>query len=201
MANKQKGPDDLKGKPEPLFKPDVPAYAERMNILNHIRLQFHPVFKNAIGGPLTDGAREYHGIDIMCPFCKHIQHLGPPVTEQACEKCDWRWLYTAAAANCWLWVWKKQEVIDLDGKTSVILLPPSRKVDGEGLASVPAEEASSSQEWVSEVDFLGSRAVIPLPVGGAVELQRAFHPDKPRDPNRSNVSQSGYNVKEIKDDK
>lgn len=101
--------------PEPLYTPEVPKHAERLRIQDHIRYQYHPLLLNAIGGPLEGGPRELLGIDIRCVVCKHIQPLCSPGQEGACEKCDLRYKYTVVKNSCWLWIWRPQEKLDLDG--------------------------------------------------------------------------------------
>lgn len=113
---------------EPLAKPDVPEYAERLNILNHVRHQFHPLLLNAIGGPDINGPKQYLGIEIMCPICQRIQSLGPPGQEQACEKCDLRWKYTAAKGNQWLWIWRAQPKLNLDAPENQVPSPPKNLI-------------------------------------------------------------------------
>lgn len=108
---------------DPELKPDVPSYAEKMDILPHIRHQFHPMFLNAAGGPDIYGPKRYLGIDIRCPVCRDIHPLGPPGVDNECPKCHFMFKYTAAKGNCFLWMWKKQEVIVLSEKPIEFLSP------------------------------------------------------------------------------
>lgn len=129
-------------KPAPVDgRPDVPPYAERMNILAHVRHQFHPVFLNAIGGPDIYGPKHYLGIEIRCPICKVIQELGPPGREQQCRGCGFYWLYTAAKGNAWLWIWRnKMERLEIkDGADAVG--SPSSSDPALGVVPVPAGDS------------------------------------------------------------
>jgi len=99
---------------DPELKPDVPKYAEKINILEHIRHQFQPIFLNFLGNPDVHGPKAYVGIDMRCPMCKHIQTLGMPGTDHKCKKCGINYKYTAAKGNCFLWVWRDQAKLDLD---------------------------------------------------------------------------------------
>ena len=112
-----------KALPDPEFKPEVPSFAEKMNILEHIRYQWHPVSDNILGAPDANAPRELQAIDLRCPLCKHIQHLGPPGVTGQCEKCKLYYKYTAAKANCWLWIWRGPERIDLSPETPVAFRP------------------------------------------------------------------------------
>ena len=115
--------------PDPETKPDVPSYAEKMNILAHVRHQFHPMFLNAIGGPDANGPREYIGIDLRCPLCWFIQPLGPPGVEGECRNCSMRYKYTAAKGNTFLWIWKQQKPIEIDSDPApkILLLDNLKK--------------------------------------------------------------------------
>lgn len=126
-----------KPRPEPEGRPDVPSFAARAMITNHVRFQFHPLLLNAIGGPLIDGPKEIIGIEIRCPICKHIQPLGEPGVEHYCGEgglnalgsrgCGLRYKYTAVKGNSWLWYWRAPRVADATPEVPVdnpkILLP------------------------------------------------------------------------------
>ena len=88
----------------PELAPEVPAWAEMINILAHVRLQYHPLFLNAHDMPDHEGPRQYYGIDYRCVICKHIQPLGEPGKDHRCEKCGLNYKYTRTTT--WLWVWK-----------------------------------------------------------------------------------------------
>ena len=100
--------------PDPELKPNVPEFAEKMNILDHVRHQYHPVFLNEAGGPNANGPRQYLGIDLRCPLCRNIQPLGPPGVEGSCAKCKIHYTYTAAKGSCWLWIWRARPRLNLD---------------------------------------------------------------------------------------
>jgi hypothetical protein len=109
--------------PDPELKPDVPAYAEKMNILEHVRTQEHPLFLNAAGGPDINGPREVIGLEIRCPVCKKVHKLGPPGAELQCPKCHLFYKYTVARANCWLWIWRAPPKLSLDPPVPVAPIP------------------------------------------------------------------------------
>lgn len=98
----------------PETAPEVPSWAERMMILPHVRVQYHPLLLNELGGPLADGPREYLGIDLRCPICREIQPLGPPGKDNRCRACNLNYKYTAVKGACWLWIWKDREKLTLD---------------------------------------------------------------------------------------
>jgi hypothetical protein len=102
---------------DPELKPDVPSYAEKLNITRHIRYQYLPTMYNALGNPDVNGPRVLLSIDLMCPICEHIQPLGPPGVDHKCRECDLNYKYTAAKANTWLWIWRSQPKLVIEGSS------------------------------------------------------------------------------------
>lgn len=161
---------------EPLAKPDVPEFAERMSILEHVRHQFQPLFVNAAGGPDIFGPREYLGLDLRCPLCKHIQKLVAPGVEGTCAKCGLKYKYTAAKGNAWLWIWRQQPKLDLD--------EPTQNLPNLQVRPVPGSEGNVQKQT----------PLVDLPVGGSIEVRRSFQPGAKHDPAKSNNNQSGFIV-------
>jgi hypothetical protein len=104
--------------PDPATKPDVPTWAEKMNIFRHIRHQLHLTDVNEHGFLDINGPKEYVSLDLRCPICKHIQPLGPPGVEGKCGKCSLHYKYTAAKGNCFIWIWRPREAFNLDPVTN-----------------------------------------------------------------------------------
>jgi hypothetical protein len=154
---------------DPVTKPDVPEFAERMSILEHVRHQFQPMFLNAIGAPDIYGPKFYVGLDLRCPMCQHIQPLVPPGEEGKCARCQLRYKYTAAKGNSWLWIWRQQPKLDLDG--------------------LQVQAVSGPESNVQK-----SAPLVEVPVGGSVEVHRSFRPGAKHDPQKSNGNQSGFVV-------
>ena len=95
--------------PQAELKPEVPDWAEKMRVEDHIRYQYQPVSRNALGNPDIYGPTALQSIDIRCPICQHIQPIGPPGKDHRCGGCSLNYKYTAIKANCWLWIWKDKQ--------------------------------------------------------------------------------------------
>lgn len=97
---------------KPELAPEVPDWSVRVSILPHVRHQYHPLFLNAHDMPDHQGPRQYIGIDYRCVACRHIQPLGAPGVDHACEKCNLHYKYTRQNTN--LWIWHPREKLILD---------------------------------------------------------------------------------------
>ena len=88
----------------------------------------------------------------------------------------------------------EQPKLDLDGIANAYLpVPSDRKVDASEQVLISTDTAPGAEPKVL-VEQLGSRPLVDVPVGGAVEVQRSFRPEASRDSNKSNNNQSGFIV-------